>query len=70
MNNFVEGLKNQIISFCIVRADSFFKKFASLEKIKDKFWLAFMKHLLIVKILPETFFKLLVAAYRKHPVIL
>jgi hypothetical protein len=45
MNNFVEGLKNQIITFCIVCADSSKKCCLVMKKKKDKFWLAFMKTL-------------------------
>jgi hypothetical protein len=39
-----------------------------MEKIEEKVWLALMRTLIvIVKILPVTLFKMLVAAFRKRP---
>ncbi len=58
---FFEGLKNQISTFCIC-ADSFY--FFCCQNKRWSFGLLLWKHLLIVKILPVTLFKLLVAAYR------
>ncbi len=41
-----------------------------MEKIKEHVLACIMKTILIVKILPVTLFKLLVAVYRKPPVVL
>ncbi len=71
MNNFFEGLKNQNSTFCIC-ADSFKKiLLPCYREIKRwSFALLLWKHLLLVKIIPVTLFKLLVGAYRNPPVIL
>jgi hypothetical protein len=70
MNHFFEGPESQIITLCIY-ADGF-NFFGALlwRKWKFKFLLAFMKTLTILKILTETLFKMLVAAFRKPLVIL
>jgi hypothetical protein len=54
MNNFFEGLKNQILTFCIW-GDSFIFIFCILivEKITFKVPACFYEHLLILEILPE-----------------
>ena len=71
MNNFFKGLK--IKSVLSVYAPIVFKFFCYLvmEKLKDTILACCMKTLiLIVKILPVTLIKLLVAAYRNPPMIL
>jgi hypothetical protein len=46
-----------------------FCRFLLLRKSNAMLLLPFLKHLLILKILPETLFKELVAAFRNSPVI-
>jgi hypothetical protein len=68
MNKFFEGLKNQISTFWSCADGFYFFLQHCYGENRSIVWLASVKTLF--KILPETLFKMVVAAFRKPPVIL